>query len=160
VTTVSRTLLDLASSVPFNALRRALAEAEYRRLVELEEVGAVLGRGQPGSAALRMHAPELARTRSRLDERFLDLCESYRIARPEVNVQVHGFTVDAIWRDQGLVVELDGGAAHGTYSAVARDRQRDLALREKGFRVRRYSDEQVSERPGRVAADVLAALAA
>ena len=39
--------LDIAGVVRFMELRRALAEAEYRRLVTLAEVEAVLGRGRP-----------------------------------------------------------------------------------------------------------------
>ena len=68
----AQTLLDIAGVVRFMELRRALAEAEYRRLVTLAEVEAVLGRGRPGSAALRAaldcHLPQLARTRSRMEE--------------------------------------------------------------------------------------------
>jgi very-short-patch-repair endonuclease len=66
--------------------------------------------------------------------------------------------VDVLWRPQGLVVELDGGAAHGTPSAVSRDRHRELVLRERGFRVLRYSFRQIVEEPGRVVADLRAAL--
>ena len=162
VTPIPRTLLAVASLVPVRALRRALAEAEYLRLVDLDEVAAVLRRGQPGSAALRAalrgHRPELARTRSALEERFLELCESFAIPIPEINVRVCGLEVDALWRDGRLVVELDGGAAHGKPAAIARDRRRELALREGSFQVQRYSWPPVTEEPERVAADVLAAL--
>ena len=69
VTPPAQTLLDIAGTVRFTQLRRALAEAEYLRLVTLEEVESVLGRGRPGSAALRTalqcHRPQLARTKSR-----------------------------------------------------------------------------------------------
>ena len=69
VTPPAQTLLDIAGVVRFMELRRALAEAEYLRLVTLDEVEAVLGRGRPGSAALRLaldcHRPQLASTKSR-----------------------------------------------------------------------------------------------
>jgi predicted transcriptional regulator of viral defense system len=68
VTSPARTLLDVANVVPFQELRRALAEAEFRRLVRIEDMTRVLRRGRPGSAALRraleQHQPRLARTKS------------------------------------------------------------------------------------------------
>lgn len=162
VTTVPRTLLDVASTLPFPVLRRALAEAEYLRLVELAAVEAVLRPGQPGTAALREalrhHRPELARTRSILEERFIALCETHAIPLPAVNETVAGMMVDMLWQAERLVVELDGHAAHRTPVAISRDRRRELVLREAGFRVLRYSWQQVIQEPGRVAADVLAAL--
>src|SRR4030095_8668404 len=95
VTTVERTLLDLATTVPESALRRALAEADYRRLLN---VRALEGAMTPGRrrvvalpAALAHHLPELARTRSDLEQAFLLLCKASGIQIPEVNVVVAGF---------------------------------------------------------------------
>jgi hypothetical protein len=162
VTTVARTLLDLAAMLPFHTLRRAVAEAEYRRLLDLEELESVLGRGRPGSARLRRalerHLPELARTLSQLEVRFLELCERFDLPIPEVNVQVEGFKVDALWRDRHLIVELDSRDAHGTGAAVERDRGRDLALRAAGYLVLRYTWLQVTTKPELVSADLRKAL--
>ena len=162
VTTVARTLLDIAPIVRFSRLRRALSEVEYQGLVPLDEVAAVLGRGRPGSGALKralmMHRPELARTLSLLEERFLALCEKHGIPLPEVNVTVCGLMVDALWRDQRVVVELDGRAAHSTPAAIERDRTRDLTLRAAGHVVLRYTWEQVTRQATLVAADLRAAL--
>ena len=133
LTPPTQTLLDVAGVVRFMELRRALAEAVYRRLVTLAEVEAVLGRGRPGSAALRAalecHRPQLAHTRSRMEERFVLLCERTPLSRPTVNVRVDGWTVDAVWFDQRVAVELDSHAAHGTPAAMEEDRRRDLELR-------------------------------
>jgi hypothetical protein len=158
VTPVARTLLDFASVAPLGSVRHAIAEADYLRLLRLEEIDAVLGRGSPGSAALRRvlqrHRPQYARTRSPLEDRFLDLCETHSIPLPEVNVKTLGFEVDAVWHEQRVIVELDGHAAHGTIPAVARDRDRELRLRAAGFVVLRYSWHQVTMRPALVAADL------
>jgi very-short-patch-repair endonuclease len=67
--------------------------------------------------------------------------------------------VDALWRDRRLAVELDGGPAHGGVAGMKRDRERELALRAAGFQVVRYSWEQVTGRPERVAADLRRLLA-
>jgi putative AbiEi antitoxin of type IV toxin-antitoxin system/uncharacterized protein DUF559 len=164
VTTVSRTLLDLAAVLPTARLRRVLAEADYRRLLEPDEIAAILGRGQPGSAALRRaldaHLPRLARTLSVLEERFLGLCETAGLPLPEVNVKVEGLMVDALWPEQRLVVELDGHAAHGSAAAIETDRQRELILRAAGYAVARYTWQQITRQGEEVAADLSRALAA
>jgi very-short-patch-repair endonuclease len=163
LTTVPRTLLDLAAILPSAQIRRALAEADYRRLVDPTDVEAALGRGRAGSSALRRaleeHNPSLARTLSALEERFLELCRKSQIPLPEVNVKIAGLMVDAFWRQQRLVVELDGHAAHGSAAALERDRQRELKLRAAGYSVMRYTWQQVTEQSELVLADLRAALA-
>jgi predicted transcriptional regulator of viral defense system len=162
VTPVPQTCLDYATVGSLRSLRRALAEAEYQQLLELADVEAVLRRGRAGSARLRQalasHQPRLAHTRSPLEEDFLELCERYALPLPEFNVRMHGFTVDALWREPHLVVEVDGERAHGTPMRVEHDRARDLTLRRAGYTVLRYSRRQVSEQPALVAADVRHAL--
>ncbi len=162
VTHPAQTLLDIASQVRFQELRRALAEAEFLRLVTLEEVEQVLGRGKPGSAALRAavdrHRPQLARTKSGLEERFLLLIERHSITLPEVNVWVAGWLVDAVWSAQNVVVELDSRLAHGTPARLENDHRRDLDLRGAGYTVLRYTWQQVTQTPERVVADLRRAL--
>ncbi len=163
VTSVAQTLLDLATDAPTETLRRALAEAEYRRLVDLGAVEAIGGRGVPGSAALRSVLvrlrPQLALTRSVLEERFLALCEAEGLPLPQVNATVCGLMVDAFWAEQGVIVELDGHAAHATPAAIERDRRRELRLRAAGYLVFRYTWQQITDQPELVAADLRAALA-
>jgi very-short-patch-repair endonuclease len=76
-----------------------------------------------------------------------------------VNATVLGLMVDALWREQRLVVELDGHAAHANAAAAERDRGRELLLRGAGFRVIRYTWAQVTGAPEAVIADLRAALA-
>ena len=158
LTPPAQTLSDIAGVVRFMELRRALAEAEYQRLVTLAEVDAVLGRGRPGSAALRAaldcHLPQLARTRSRMEEKFVLLCERHSLTPPAVNVRVAGWTVDAVWFDQRLAVELDSHAAHGTPAAMEEDRRRDLELRAAGYTVLRYTWRQLTDASDLVIADL------
>jgi Protein of unknown function (DUF559) len=158
------TLLDVATTTDFDDLRYLLAQADYRRLVDLAEVPAALTTGRPGSPMLRRalihHMPQLARTRSPLEIGFLlRVCEGHNIPLPEVNARLHGFTVDALWRRQRVVVELDGGDGHTTRAQMDRDRRRDLALRMHGFIVIRYTGNQVYFEPEAVAADLSRTLA-
>lgn len=162
VTALEQLLLDLAASAPFSTLRRALAAAEYRRLLDLGELSDAMGRGRCGSGRLRIalerHQPALARTKSELERAFLELCESAGIPPPEVNARAAGWEVDALWRAQRVAVELDGFQNHRTLAQLKRDRRKELALRKAGFLVHRYSAEQLDAERTAVIADVLAAL--
>jgi very-short-patch-repair endonuclease len=109
--------------------------------------------------AIELHSPDLARTLSQLEERFLALCEKYGIPSPRVNRKVCGLMVDALWPEQRLVVELDGARAHATPAAMERDRDRDLTLRAAGFEILRYTWHQVTQQPDAVVADLRRALA-
>jgi very-short-patch-repair endonuclease len=163
VTGIPRTLLDAASMLPFGVTRRALAEADFQRLCDPGELASLLGRGQRGSAALRraitQHAPELAQTLSVLEERYLALCERSGLGMPEVNAPVGGLMVDALWRDERLIVELDGHKAHSRSAAIEQDRRRELVLRSLGYTVLRYTWAQVTRNPDGVVSDLRAALA-
>jgi predicted transcriptional regulator of viral defense system len=158
VTTVPQTLLDVAATESLRRVRWALANADYRNALNIEAIEAVLGRGRPGGAQLRLaladHQPSLARTKSGLEIAFLELCESAGIPLPEVNVWVAGWEVDALFRDERIAVELDGYGNHRSPAQIKRDRRKELALRTAGFLPVRYSDEQLDQRAD-VIADVL-----
>ena len=78
---------------------------------------------------------------------------------PEVNVRVCGHMVDMFWREQRLVVELDGHRTHARPAAIEADRRRELDLRAGGHRVRRFTWAQITSDESRVAADLISALA-
>lgn len=158
ITTVAQTLLDFAATAPPDRVRYALAEADYRDLLDLQAAEQVLGRGRPGSRvlgdALRRHQPAYALTRSELENAFLGLCERHRIPIPAVNLMVEGWLVDAVWFDRRVVVELDGNGGHRTPAQLERDHSRDLQLRAAGFTVVRYTWAQVTKEARFVAADL------
>ena len=157
-TTLSQLLRDLAGTVSRRELRRALANADYHRLLDVRAVEAALGRGRPGSAELRgalaEHLPRLARTKSKLERDFLELCESAGIPLPDVNEWVAGWEVDALFRDARLAVELDGVGNHRSPAQIRRDRRKELALRGAGFTPVRYSDDQLEHHRAEVITDL------
>jgi very-short-patch-repair endonuclease len=161
ITPVARTLLDYASHSTLSDVRRALAEAEYKGLLNVDELQT--GRGRPGAAklrrALQAHQPRLALTRSEVERRFLALCERVGISTPEVNARIGRMTVDALWPAERLVVEVDTFATHGSPARMERDRRRELHLRAAGYRVVRYTDVQIDGQPELIAADLLGQLA-
>ena len=162
VTTPARALLDMATEVRFNELRRALSEAEYLRLVTVDDVRAELGRGKRGAAAMRRalarHDSRLARTKQGLEEEFFVLCERNHLVPDDVNVWIAGWRVDAVWHEQRVIVELDSRTAHEASWRIDNDHRRDLALRAAGYTVLRYTWQQVTETPAPVVADLRRAL--
>jgi hypothetical protein len=143
VTTVERTLLDLADVLDKQGLRRAVTEAEYRNLLDHHTLIAVVERnpGRRGKKLLEAAEARPHRTRSPLEDRLLAFVDRYDVEEPESGVWIEGYEVDFVWTRVGLVVELDGVAAHGTREAVRRDRKRDRVLWRAGFRTMRLTED-------------------
>ena len=160
-TSVSRTLLDLATRYNRHALLRALAEAEFQHDLRPADVERTLRRGHPGSAnlraALHQHAPGHGEMRSRLERRFRDLLIRHAIELPERNESVGPWTVDCLWRERRVAVELDGRQHDRPHQADSDD-DRDLWLRRHRYVARRYGKRQIEQRPDDVIADLLEAL--
>jgi very-short-patch-repair endonuclease len=160
-TTVARTLLDLATTYHRHALLRALAEAEFHHDLRPADAEATLRRGHPGSANLRAalhdHAPGHGEAKSRLERRFRRLLIERGIALPLRNQQLGPWTVDCLWPDRRVVVELDGRQYERPRQADSDD-DRDLWLRRHGYVTRRYGKRQIDEQPDDVIADLLDAL--
>jgi very-short-patch-repair endonuclease len=156
VTTVARTLLDLADVLDAQALRRAVTEAEYTNRFDLTSLNAVV-ENSPGRRTRKLMTAASEgrrhRTRSPLEDRFLALVERWGIEDPECNVWLEGYEVDCLWRRVGLAVELDGLAAHATRAAVKRDRKKDRALWRAGIRTIRLTGEDLED-AGAVLADL------
>jgi hypothetical protein len=165
VTSVARTLLDLAEVVRPRQLERAVEEAERLRLFDLRDLEELCerSRGRRGLRPLRAvlggAVGEPPATRSELERRFLDLCREAGLPRPAVNLAAAGFEVDALWPRQRLVVELDGHAFHGTRAAFERDRVRDAELQLAGYRVLRLTHRRLKDEPAAVARTVATLLA-
>ena len=167
VTTVPRTLFDLAAVVSPGQLNRAVNEAQVLRLwdsLSLEDLHNRHPR-RPGAAALKeiLATQDGARiTRSELEDRFIAFLDSEGLPRPATNVpmQLGGawIEVDCVWREQRLIVELDGHATHGTRSAFETDRARDRALVAAGWRVIRITWHQLQDEPDALTRDLRASL--
>jgi very-short-patch-repair endonuclease len=154
-----RTLVDLAAVVRHERhLRRALERAHELQIFDRAALDDVLARshGRRGTASLRRLLNELSDTQapvsSELERRFLETMVAAGLPRPVVNAHIGALQVDFHWPTFRLVVETDGRATHGHAIAFNRDRDRDLYLQERGWRVLRLSWRQVVDEPERVAA--------
>jgi very-short-patch-repair endonuclease len=70
-----------------------------------------------------------------------------RLPAPQCNVRIGQYEVDAIWRAERLIVEVDGFRFHGHRAAFERDRVKDAALVAAGYRVVRVAWRQLTESP-------------
>jgi very-short-patch-repair endonuclease len=151
VTSVARTLVDLAEVLVPSSLENAINEAELLGLFDLdglertlERVASRRGRGRL-ARVLQTYRPQSQFTRSAGERRLLRLCREHGLPSPKANVWVAGHEIDLCWPDARLAVELDGRAVHGTTRAFNDDRRRDRALRG----VRHPSGKRHRTRPGR-----------
>ena len=164
VTTVPRTLLDLAAVVDRGGLERAATRAEQLRLSDPLSLGDLVARHRrrPGTPALRelLAAGRVggAATRSELESRFLALLDRLPLPRPEVNLPIElgdrWIEADFAWPGERLIVELDGRATHATVAAFESDRARDRAAAVAGWRVIRVTWRQLHDGPRGLARDL------
>jgi very-short-patch-repair endonuclease len=151
VTSPERTLEDLAAHLSPARLGRAIDEAEARGLLARPLRTARL----PGAAALRAAMEGRRVTGSDLEAEFLALLARAGLPRPRTNVVIGPYTVDVLFPEHALVVELDGFAHHRTRASFAADRARDRRLKALGYDVVRFTDADALTRE---AADDLAVL--
>ena len=155
VTTVERTLVDIAGELDEKQIERALVAAMRSRRLRWSELERTIfeGFGRPGIGRLRKAAaavdPRAEDTRSALEVDFLGLCRYFDIRLPQVNALVAGNLVDFLWPAERVVVETDGYAYHGDRVAFEADHQRDLELEESGYRVLRATWRMLDRSPGR-----------
>jgi very-short-patch-repair endonuclease len=153
VTTVARTLIDLADVLDDPALARAVNEAQVRGL-RLEKLGMLLARSPGRRAAARLRdvvGRAETPTRSVLEDRFVEFVERYELPRPEINQRIAGYEVDMLWRSQRLVAELDGRRFHESPGSFERDREKDACLLACGYRVVRVTWRRLANQPAREA---------
>ncbi len=161
VTTVQRTLVDLAAILTVDDLARACHEAGVRYGTTPSSVDAVLARrpSSPGAAKLRavLHG-DVHVTLSTLEARFLELLEAEGLVLPQTNRPAGGRRVDCRWPEQRLTVELDSYRYHQSRHAWEQDRRREREARARGDEFRRYSYGDVFERPRLMLAELRALL--
>jgi very-short-patch-repair endonuclease len=156
VTTLPRTLLDLAAVLSEERLMKALERAEELKIFDLGPVEELLARtgGHLGAGRLRralaIYRPEPTVLRSRLERRFLDLIRKAGLPEPAMNHVVAGFELDSYWERERFVVELDVFETHGTHVAFERDRERQDDLLAIGIEMIRVTGPRLKREPQEV----------
>jgi very-short-patch-repair endonuclease len=124
-TTVARTVLDMAASAP-RLLDDCFEEAQIRHGLAPDALAVelVIRRGHRGTARVRRlldGAVDPGKVQSRLELRFLRLCSTYGLPRPETQVRLGRWPVDFYFPDARLAVETDGLRFHASAAKRRRD---------------------------------------
>ena len=169
VTTVARTILDLAGVLDPDRLAQVVGEAERRRLADSPSLPELVERhrGARGLASLRAILADrrvgIDVPASELEVEFVAFIRERNLPRPELNawleVGAHRFKVDCLWRERGFAVELDSREWHDNDDSFESDRARDLALLSIGIRTGRVTARRLRTDPDGLERELLAALA-
>ena len=165
ITTVAQTLLDVAAPSYRLNMGKLLHEAAVQELLDMRAIWSVLARNPHARGARRLDwasREEVPFTRSNLEDAALSLFRSASLPEPETNAWVSDgeklVEVDFLWRDAGVIVEVDGSRYHGTRWRRRRDAAKTAALRAQGWMVHRFSDVEIAGTPAQVTATVRAAI--
>lgn len=150
MTSVARTLVDLAAALGDEELTRACHEADVRFGTAPKHVDAVLARrpNAPGSRRLRwvLHG-DAEVTLSRIERHFRELLVAEGLPLPVMNRIASARRVDCRWPAHWLTVELDSYTFHRTRHAWELDRRREREAFARGDGIRRYTRDDILEDP-------------
>ena len=161
VTTVARTLVDLAAELSAQELARACHEAGVRYGTTPVAVDELLARRRNTRGAANLRAilrGDVRVTLSKLEKAFLTLLDASGLPLPQMNRAAGGRRVDCRWPNQRLTVELDGYRYHHSRHAWEQDRRREREARARGDEFRRYTYGDVFESPALMLAELNALL--
>jgi predicted transcriptional regulator of viral defense system len=159
VTTVARTLFDMAEVVTDRQLERAFDQAEIAEVLDLKAINDQLERNstRPGAKAVRKvlaeHYIGKTPTWSENEEALLAITRPLGIPDPDTNQFIilpdggPAIRVDFVWREQRVVLEADSRKWHLTRQRFEIDRRRDQRLTMAGWKVIRTTWRQMTQRP-------------
>lgn len=140
-TSPARTVLDCAPRV--RNLQRFVNDAVLSSwLTEGQLAEAVRRHPRAGGVReLLFDSPGL--TRSALEDRFVAFCRRFKIKLPELQVPMDGRVVDAFFREEGVIIELDSWRFHRNRATFERDREKDALAAANGLITLRITDERL-----------------
>ncbi len=159
VTSLGLTCLHLCGLFEGRSAERIVIKAARRREFDHEQAAALCARstGRKGrrlfSAILGRDLTAEMRALSELELRFIEIVRRHGIPLPEINSDVEAMMVDAVWHDRCVVVELDGFEFHKLPTDLRRDNERNRALSLAGYRVIRYTWDDLNK-PAKVAREL------
>jgi hypothetical protein len=138
VTNLRRTLLDLADVTTPTTFENSLRAAERIHGFDRAVLGGI--RGRRGTKTIRAHRPVVL---GHLEPRFLEIVREAGLPLPETNVTFGPYVLDALWRQAGVVVEIDDWETHRTRHAFRRDRAKGNAIVAAGFVLLRFTADDL-----------------
>ncbi len=169
VTTVARTIVDLAAILSERNVAALLDDAVAAKTTSVADVAAVasaVGRaGKPGTQAIRSLLEERigpAKRGTRLEQKGNALLQIIEEHTAEIEYPIPWRPenrYDAAYPSHRLAIEWDSRRWHTQAAAFQRDRIRDREAILHGWRILRFTWEDVVRRPGDVVSTVRRALA-
>lgn len=162
VTSPARTFLDCAPDLPDKRLARMAADARRSGHLRHAQLLDVLARfpTHPGCRRMRTTLEGLGSpTRSEFEDAFIEVCTTFGLPTPLVNVRLAGLEVDAFFPAERLIVELDGWDFHRDRHSFEGDRDRDADTLAAGAATVRVTRERMTQMPRREAERLHAILA-
>jgi len=153
VTSLFRTYDDLARRVSDRTLKAALRDGEYRYNLDVAELRET-SRTPRLRRFLAAYVPGQGKGESEAERLFLELRARSTLPAPEGQRKTAGGRVDFLWPQLGLIVEIDGYAAHRGRIAHRDDLRRDRQNLRTGRITLRFAWGDLSETPGEVVADL------
>jgi very-short-patch-repair endonuclease len=150
VTTVPRTLVDLAAVLSEEDLARACHEAGVKYRTTPAQVKAVLQRRPKAKGAAKLQrimSGDVHVILSKLEKRFLQRLKEADLPLPQTNRPAGTKRVDCRWPDRSVTVELNGFRFHNSRHAYDQDLKREREARARGDEFRRYTYADVFEDP-------------
>jgi very-short-patch-repair endonuclease len=116
-------------------------------------------RGRHGSpAARRLLQAADDGARSEAERTLVRLLRTSGITGWTVNRQIAGYEVDILFREERVVIEIDGFAFHSDADTFQRDRSRQNAIALAGYQILRFTWLDLVEYPERVLAEIRRAI--
>jgi len=152
VTSVARTLVDVASILGSREFSHVISSAERLELLSQPQLARLPGRyaRRAGMALVRTlveSSCDRPFLRSEAERRCVALLVEAGIQRPEVNVSVGPYELDLFWPKEGVAIEVDGYRHHRSRAQFESDRGKDMWLRSKGIEVIRLTWRQITQTP-------------
>jgi len=153
VTSIARTLMDMAGRSSARQLEHMLVAADRSGRLDWDRLRRVIGRGKGRKGLRRLERvtarvdPRAAEAVSPLEVDFLAFCGRESLPSPQVNVLVEGKVVDFYWPQARLIVETDGYTYHGDRPSFERDHESAIALAAAGYTVRRVTYRMLRSDP-------------
>jgi very-short-patch-repair endonuclease len=167
VTTRVETVLDCMGWLRLGAARALADRAVQQGWISADDVSQRLQTqpGRWGNRQLRRLVPALGDGAAAESERRLhQLLRSHGVRGwvPNLAVKIGGysFEVDVALPERKIAIEIDGYAYHSSDDRFQRDRTKQNALLQAGWRVLRFTWADLDERPSYVLAQITALLAA
>lgn len=171
VTTIVRTVVDLAAVVGPARLQHIVEDVKYDGLASFADIGQCLAsvarRGKPGvrrlTLALDAYSDGKATPNSKLERELLDVIHGAGLDRPVAQLPFPGRQfvkgcVDFAYPDVKVVIEADGRRWHTRIRDIKRDHERDGDAAESGWLTLRLLYEHITGDPEGTARRIRAVL--